>query len=330
MSQQSKDSGYMSYVKYAVGVYVTYSVLNYGHKKTKQALMKRKAQAKRMSILKLPVNLPVQDQTRSQWILCHHAYELARLIRKKQVSSVEVLTAFADRAKNIGRKLNLTADELWSDAMKDAQAADQMLQDNPESCGPLHGVPMSIKDQFAMQGTDRTHGLAKFCNQPDDFDCVLVKCLRKAGVVPFVKSNIPQFMMWIESENQIFGRCNNPWDEERTTGGSSGGEGGLVASRCSPLGLGSDIGGSIRCPAAWCGVYGFKPSANRVSRIGAQGASDSRFCLIETHVPFSSGPVGTCVEDLVLVMQAIISDLSSSLDPYVLPISFNTATYEAT
>ena len=86
--------------------------------------MKRKAQAKRMSILKLPVNLPVQDQTRSQWILCHHAYELARLIREKQVSSVEVLTAFADRAKNIGRKLNLTADELWADAMKDAQAAD--------------------------------------------------------------------------------------------------------------------------------------------------------------------------------------------------------------
>ena len=101
--------------------------------------------------------------------------------------------------------------------------------------------------------------------QPQTEDSAVIEVLKKHGAIPFVKSNGPQMMMTIESVNHIWGRSKNPWNPERTVGGSSGGEAGLIASRCSPLGFGTDIGGSVRIPALYCGVYTIKPTAERLS-----------------------------------------------------------------
>ena len=136
-------------------------------------------------------------------------------------------------------------------------------QDTPDGLPELFGVPVSIKDTIDMKGMSSTIGAtARYdLKQPDDGN--IVKVVRKSGMIPFVKSNIPQLAMTFESVNHMWGRATNPWDSTRAVGGSSGGEAAVVAGRCSPIGLGSDLGGSVRIPSEFCGVYSLKPSSLR-------------------------------------------------------------------
>lgn len=128
--------------------------------------------------------------------------------------------------------------------------------------GAFFGVPVSIKDQFVEEGKGMTVGSSWMAAHfTGDKDCSIVAMLKKEGAIPMVRGNLPQYCMAGHTENRIFGRAMNPYDNDRTCGGSSGGDAGLVASKCVPFAVGSDIGGSIRCPAACNGTIGFKPTA---------------------------------------------------------------------
>jgi Asp-tRNA(Asn)/Glu-tRNA(Gln) amidotransferase A subunit family amidase len=135
-------------------------------------------------------------------------------------------------------------------------------------------------------------------------DALGVKLVREAGGIPFVKSNNPQIVFCLNNENTIYGVAMNPHNPGRTTGGSSGGEGGLVSTKCSPVGLGTDIAGSIRCPAAFCGTYGFKPTPFRVSYLGAiLPAKDS--LLPQTRIIPSMGPFAGSVNDIKVMTDVL-------------------------
>lgn len=227
------------------------------------------------------------------------ATALAHAIRDKQVSSQEVVAAFLKRIEAVNPQLNaivqLTADE----ALAQARQADAALA-RKEITGPLHGVPMTIKDQFDTVGvisTAGTKGRAAFVPQQD---ATAVARLRAAGAIMLGKTNLPEFAVAFETDNLVYGRTNNPYDLARTPGGSSGGEAAIIAAGGSPLGLCTDAAGSIRWPAHCCGIAGIKPTHGRVPTTGifppAIGATGSLW-----HV----GTLARFVEDLILTLPII-------------------------
>lgn len=134
-------------------------------------------------------------------------------------------------------------------------------------------------------------------------------------------------MMWFEVTNNIYGTAENPWDRKRTVGGSSGGEGGIVASRCAPIAIGGDIGGSIRIPAAYNGIYGFKPTSRRTTARDFAGTHHSLIDPIELLIKSARGPLGRCTEDLSLVLRSWWNDALWRDDAYVTPLKFNSEMY---
>jgi amidase len=182
--------------------------------------------------------------------------------------------------------------------------------------GPLHGVPFSIKDSIEVAGTVSTAGtLGRKGAAPSTEDATLVARLRGAGAVPIARTNLPDLLFAFESDNLLFGPTNNPYDVTRTSGGSSGGEAALIASCGSPLGLGSDCAGSVRLPAAFCGIAGIKPTSGRLPRTGhfppAGGWIEALWQI---------GPMARYVEDLATVMPLLIGpdgrDWSASGMPF--------------
>ena len=139
-----------------------------------------------------------------------------------------------------------------------------------EVLGDMHGIPFSIKDNIQLKGKLTTVGCAFLCAEEfrDDTNAVVVQLMLRAGAIPLVKGNVPQSAINTLATNLVFGEMRHPLDQNRSTGGSSGGDAGLILSRCIPCSLGTDGGASIRIPAAFCGIYALKPSTNRVSNKG--------------------------------------------------------------
>ena len=188
------------------------------------------------------------------------ALQLANDLRNGKQKCSAVMLNCINRSHRIGNKvLSSVTDEMYDEAYSRAQELDKLTKSAKSKLG-LFGIPISIKDNIHVKGTDSTLGAAVRCLHPLESDALLVQAIRNAGGVPFVKSNIPQLLLMPESENRIFGVARNPWSLDRTPGGSSGGEAALIAAGCSILGVGGDIGGSIRIPACYCGIFGFKPS----------------------------------------------------------------------
>jgi Asp-tRNA(Asn)/Glu-tRNA(Gln) amidotransferase A subunit family amidase len=160
-------------------------------------------------------------------------------------------------------------------------------------------------------------------------DADLVRALQRAGGIVFVKSNMPQ-LFWIETDNFIYGKGMNPWDPARTPGGSSGGDGGLVASRCAALGIGTDIGGSIRVPSHFNGLYGYKPTPERMPHRGMILPSKHLMEWNRAAMPVIPGPLAKCVDDCVVFLDAIAQPGTWTDDPYINPLPFNRDVYEAT
>lgn len=277
---------------------------------------------------KAKIDLPELDVEVENLILALNVCQLCEKIRNKELKSEQIVVAYIKRAAKIGRELGLSAEECFEDALREAKICDEETEKG-HSRGILHGIPISVKDHYGMKGYFSSCGLAWKLDYPDTEDAVLVKLLVEQGAIPFVRSNVCQAMMWIETSNQIYGRAKNPWDTSRTVGGSSGGEGGLVSSRSSPLGIGSDIGGSIRTPSAFCGVYGFKVSPKRVSIRGIYASSLNGYEGFECAVKCSYGPIGRCVDDLALVLKSWFCERQFELDPTVVPLKFNEAEYES-
>uniref|UniRef100_A0A9L0SQ73 Fatty-acid amide hydrolase 1 n=2 Tax=Equus TaxID=9789 RepID=A0A9L0SQ73_HORSE len=183
--------------------------------------------------------------------------------------------------------------------------------------GLLYGVPVSLKECFSYKGQDSTLGLSLNEGVPAECDSVVVQVLKLQGAVPFVHTNIPQSMFSYDCSNPLFGQTINPWKSSKSPGGSSGGEGALIGAGGSPLGLGTDIGGSIRFPSAFCGICGLKPTGNRLSKSGLKG------CVYgQVAVQLSVGPMARDVESLALCLRALLCEDMFRLDPTVPPLPF--------
>lgn len=223
------------------------------------------------------------------------AAEMARLVRNKKLSPVEVVEAILDRIERVNPKINAYCTLLADDARKIArQAEDAVMQG--EELGPLHGVPFSIKDLVFTKGIRTTGGSKIYENFIPNQDAIVVERLKAAGAIPMGKTNTPEFGYKAVTDNLVFGTTRNPWNLEKTSGGSSGGAGVAVASGLGPLAIGSDGGGSIRVPSSFCGIFGLKPSFGRVPQYPGFGGWESL-----SH----TGPMTRTVRDAALMLDVL-------------------------
>ena len=200
-----------------------------------------------------------------------------------------------------------------------ARGGDQAVKD----LGELHGVPVSIKDTINLKGFLTTYGCAFLCAEEyrAKENAVVVSLYLRAGAIPIIRGNVPQSAMSMHTKNLIFGEARNPLDQTRSCGGSSGGEAGLIAARCVPIGIGSDIGGSIRFPASFCGIYGLKPTVTRVAFRGHPKAAKVQFS-IPGHLQAVIGPLGGTVEDLVLQSKVLFAHDVHLYEPLRSPLPY--------
>ena len=189
------------------------------------------------------------------------ATELARRIDKKEIGCVELLNFYFDRVDRFNPALNAIVVQMRERALERAKEADAALA-RGESWGPLHGVPMTVKESYDVAGTPTTWGAPHLKENIAEQDALSIQRLKAAGVVIFGKTNVPLMLSDFQSYNEVYGTTNNPWDVERGPGGSSGGSAAALAAGLTGIETGSDIGGSIRNPAHFCGVFGHKPTWN--------------------------------------------------------------------
>lgn len=241
------------------------------------------------------------------------ATELAEAIRAKEVSSVDVVRAHLERIEDVNPKLNAVVQITADSALDEARQADA-AQARGEIRGPLHGVPMTIKDLFATAGTVTaagTEGLESFVPRQD---ATVVSRLRSAGAILLGKTNTPEIGFRFATDNFVYGRTNNPYDLERIPAGSSGGAAAIVAAGGSPFDIGSDGGGSVRLPAHFCGIAGLKATAGRIPRTGH--ISDP-LALGATEAYIQVGPLARYVADLSLILPIIAG--VDWRDPMIVP-----------
>ncbi len=236
------------------------------------------------------------------------ATELAARIRARQLSPVEVVRAHLERITAVNPTLNAVVTVIAA-AETRARAAEAAVM-RGDALGPLHGVPFTVKDCVDTAGIRTTRGSRLFADHVPAADATVVARLQAAGGIPIAKTNLPEFALWWETGNLLFGRTVNPWNPERTTGGSSGGEAAAIAAGCSPLGIGSDVGGSIRLPAHYCGIVGLKATQGRVPLTGHWP---------ETLLPFMHvGPMARTVRDVALGLALMAGP--DGHDWYALPV----------
>jgi amidase len=231
------------------------------------------------------------------------ATRLAALIRAGEVSSRALVERYLERIAAHDEVLNAVVTVDADGALRRAGECDAAVR-RGDDVGPLHGVPMTVKDAFETAGIRTTSGSREYADHVPDGNALAVQRLLDAGVVLLGKTNLPEFVTGQETANAVFGRTNNPWDVERTTGGSSGGAAAALAAGLTALELGSDSGGSIRQPASYCGVYGHFPTQGIVPVRGhlPQVPRDA----VDVHVDLMAvGPLARAAEDLAVALDVL-------------------------
>ena len=254
--------------------------------------------------------------TTSEDLLFSSATAIAQAIRAKDVSVVEVVEAHLRRIDEVNPKLNAVVKLAGDRAMAEAREADAALA-RGESLGAFHGVPITIKDSHDTEGIVSTGGTLGRRDFVPDADATAVARMRAAGAIVLGKTNTPEFTLSFETDNLVYGQTNNPYDVSRTPGGSSGGASAIIAAGGSAMDLGTDTGGSIRVPSAFCGLAGLKPTSGRVPRTGhvvpwGLGGMDSLTTI---------GPMARYVEDLWLGFSTIAGP--DGIDPFIHPVPLN-------
>lgn len=233
------------------------------------------------------------------------ASEIHRAAVAGSVSVSDVVEAHIERIKATNDQLNAVIYPLFAEAMAQARAADASRSRK----GRLFGVPMTIKDQYFLRGTPVSCGLAHRADAPVQKEGSLVSRLRAQGAVFLGKTNVPQLLISYECHHGLYGDAHNPWDSTRAPGGSSGGEAAIIAAGGSPLGLGGDMGGSIRVPAHCCGIFGFKPTTGRLPNDDTplEAGFVAHLLGFEAWLP-QPGPLARTVDDLKLALDALLDE----------------------
>jgi Asp-tRNA(Asn)/Glu-tRNA(Gln) amidotransferase A subunit family amidase len=235
------------------------------------------------------------------------ALELARLIRTKEVSPVEVVQAHLDRIEAVNPKVNAITTLLADQALRSAKEAELAVVKDDE-LGPFHGVPFSVKDVIDVADVVTHGGSRILVDNVAKQDAPAVARMKRAGAIPIAKTNVPEFSCWTETDNMVTGRTNNPWNLDRTPGGSSGGESASIAAGMSPMGLGSDVAISVRGPAALTGIVGLKATHGRIPYTGHFPNFLSRYWHI--------GPMARSVRDVTTMLDIIKGP--DGIDPYAI------------
>ncbi|KAM4641631.1 vitamin D3 hydroxylase-associated protein-like [Discoglossus pictus] len=242
--------------------------------------------------------------------------ELTEKLRDGSISPESVLYSYVEKALEVTEDLNCVTMFL-----QDCEAQLRELKKQKKK-GPLYGVPVSIKEHIGYKGQPSTCGLVQYLHEVESADSVIVKVLKKMGAIVFAKTNVPQSLISLETSNPIYGHTVNPYNRAKGVSGSSGGEGALIGAGGSILGIGTDLGGSIRFPASVCGIAGFKPTTKRVSIHGIRPAIDGML-----SIPLCAGPLARDVDSLALCMRALFCDEMSRLDVTIPPLPFNEEIY---
>jgi len=229
------------------------------------------------------------------------AKQLATAIRARELSAVEVVDAHVAQIDKLNKSLNAVVTLDAEGARRRAREADKALAKG-EVWGQLHGVPFVLKDAFATAGMRTTTGFAPLDHVPNEDSTVAFR-LKSAGAILLGKSNVATLLADFQTSNAIFGGTNNPWDVERTPGGSSGGAAAAVAAGMTPFDVGTDLSGSIRIPAHFCGVFGFKPTEHRVSLGGV--VPDPHGSPRPVRIMSCVGPIARSVDDIILLYQIL-------------------------
>ncbi|RMZ01893.1 hypothetical protein D0860_07435 [Hortaea werneckii] len=250
----------------------------------------------------------------------YDASALVAALSSGKLKAVDVTTAFCKRAAIAHQLTNCLTEIFFDDAITRAKQLDDEVNNSGSPTGPLHGLPISLKDTFKVKGYDASIGAAALCFKPAETNSALVDLLLQQGAVLYCKTNIPLTLAALDSHNNVFGRTLNPANTALTAGGSSGGEGALIAMRGSPLGIGTDVGGSIRIPAMCNGLVGVKPSHGRVPYAGQEAGSLPGSSKL--GIEATAGPIARTVRDCELLLD-VVGDASPWLfDPDVLPHSW--------
>ncbi|KAH7055667.1 acetamidase [Macrophomina phaseolina] len=247
------------------------------------------------------------------------AAQLLEKLKSREWTSERVTRAFCKRAAAAHQLTSCLSETLFDLAISTARSRDEHLAKTGLPVGPFHGLPISIKDNFHVVGKDATLGFASLADKPASYNSTLVDMLLAAGAVLYVKTNVPTAMMIAESVNNVFGRTKNPRNRALTPGGSSGGESALIAFGGSPLGVGSDIGGSLRIPAACTGIWTLRPSLGRFPTLKTQSGLAGQEAVASVN-----GPLAPSLESVELYSKTVVGLQPWLQDPKCVPIPWRT------
>ncbi|KAI1143962.1 amidase [Hypoxylon sp. FL0543] len=253
-----------------------------------------------------PEELAITSQT---------ALQLLPKLASGELKSEAVTRAFCKRAVAAHQLTNCLSETCFDRAISTAKKLDEHLAQTGKPVGPLHGLPISLKDNFNLIGLDSTVGFASHVGDPAKYESILADLLREAGAVFYVKTNVPTAMMIAETVNNVFGRTVNPLNRKLTSGGSSGGESALIAFKGSPLGVGTDIGGSLRIPAACTGIFTLRPSFGRFPTLRCRSGMPG-----QEAVQSVNGPLTRTLADLEFYSKTVVDAEPWHYDPRCLPI----------
>ncbi|OQV08962.1 hypothetical protein CLAIMM_13157 [Cladophialophora immunda] len=253
-----------------------------------------------------PAQIAITEQT---------ATELLAKMATGELTSVAVTEAFCARAAIAQQLTNCLIAFFPDEALSTAAALDEHLAKTGKPVGPLHGLPVCIKDMYDVKGHRTTMGFISWFDVVAEKDAVLVRMLREAGAVFHAKTTMPQTGMMLETKSHLWGITRNPYNRSLGAGGSSGGDGALIAMRGSPIAPSSDIGGSIRVPAAYNGLYSLKPSADRIPRGGLRSPAPGNI-----SIKVSCGPQCHSVADMKMFAKVINAYPTAQFEPNVVPL----------
>lgn len=243
--------------------------------------------------------------------------ELAKRIAAGEFTAAQTLKAYAKRATMAHQLTNCAMELFVDEGLQRAEELDAFFKETGKTVGPLHGLPVSLKEHYDYEGKITHAGFVGSIERVATSTAQTLADLKEQGAVFYIRTSQPQMLMHLCSKNNITGLTRNPWNTSLTPGGSSSGEGVIAAMKASVFGLGSDIGGSIRCPAAFCGVWGLRPTQKRVSCLGMASPYANQ---LQEAVYAVMGPLARSADDLDLFMKSILAMKPWKIDPLIVPI----------